>query len=38
MHVLATNANRITREVRLCLLALRVAIIGLVLAPLGRGG
>lgn len=38
MSVLATNANRISREVRLRLLALRVAIIGLVLAPQGRYG
>ena len=38
MQPFATSANRITLEVRLLLLALRVAIIGLVLAPLGRGG
>jgi hypothetical protein len=35
---LSSNANRITGEVRLLLLALTVAILGLVLAPLGRVG
>jgi len=38
MQPLAANANRVTSEVRLRLLALSVAILGLVLAPLGRVG
>ena len=33
MQLLPTNASRIAREVRLLLLALRLAITGLVLAP-----
>jgi hypothetical protein len=37
--VLAANSNRMTREGRLLpLLVLSVAIYGLVLVPLGRGG
>lgn len=39
MTLLASNPNRMTREERLLpLLALSVAIYGLVLAPLRRGG
>jgi hypothetical protein len=38
MQLSSTNAIRITWEVRLLLLALTVAILGLVLAPLGRVG
>ena len=38
MNPLASNANRIGREERLRLLALSVAILGLVLAPLGFSG
>ena len=38
MNPSATNANRIGREERLRLLALSVAILGLVLAPLGFSG
>jgi len=38
MSPLASNANRVLGEVRLRLLALSVAILGLVLAPLGRTG
>ncbi len=39
MLTLASNPNQIAREERLLpLLALSVAIYGLVLAPLGRGG
>ena len=38
MTLLAANASQMIREVRLRLLALTVAILGLVLAPLGRGG
>jgi len=38
MNPLALNANRIGREERLRLLALSVAILGLVLAPLGFSG
>ena len=38
MNPAASNANRIGREVRLRLLALSVAILGLVLAPTGFSG
>jgi len=38
MQPLVPNAMRVTLEVRLRLLALSVAILGLVLAPLGRVG
>jgi len=38
MQVAVSNASRIVSEVRLRLLALTVAILGLVLAPLGRVG
>jgi hypothetical protein len=39
MPLLVSNPNRLTREAGLLpLLVLSVAIIGLVLAPLGRGG
>jgi hypothetical protein len=38
MQALAANAGRIISEVRLRLLALTVAILGLVLAPLGSVG
>jgi hypothetical protein len=38
MNPLASNANRVGLEVRLRLLALSVAILGLVLAPLGFSG
>ena len=38
MNPLAPNANRIGLEARLRLLALTVAILGLVLAPLGFSG
>ena len=38
MNPFAANANRIGREVRLRLLALSVAILGLVLAPTGFSG
>lgn len=38
MQRVRSSANRITSEVRLRLLALMVAILGLVLAPLGRVG
>jgi len=38
MNPSAPNANRIGREERLRLLALSVAIVGLVLAPLGFSG
>jgi len=38
MKVIASNLNRITNEVRLRLLALITATLGLVLAPLGRVG
>jgi len=38
MNSLASNANRVGLEVRLRLLALSVAILGLVLAPLGFSG
>jgi len=38
MNPLVPNANRIGREARLRLLALSVAILGLVLAPLGFSG
>ena len=38
MQRAASSANRTTSEVRLRLLALTVAILGLVLAPLGRVG
>ena len=35
---MVSNANQVISEVRLPLLALTVAILGLVLAPLGRVG
>jgi hypothetical protein len=38
MQALAGNAGRVISEVRLRLLALTVAILGLVLAPLGSVG
>jgi hypothetical protein len=38
MQALAANASRVISEVRLRLLALTVAILGLVLAPLGSVG
>ena len=38
MQTVALNANQVLCEVRLRLLALSMAIIGLVLAPLGRIG
>lgn len=38
MRPVAPNTSRVISEVRLCLLALTVAIPGLVLAPLGRVG
>lgn len=38
MQDLAANAGRVISEVRLRLLALTVAILGLVLAPLGSVG
>jgi hypothetical protein len=38
MQPIASNASRVSSEVRLRLLALSVAILGLVLAPLGRIG
>jgi hypothetical protein len=38
MQALAANAGRVISEVRLRLLALTVAILGLVLAPLGSVG
>ena len=38
MQSQTSNANRVLSEVRLRLLALSVAILGLVLAPLGRVG
>jgi len=38
MQSQASNANRVLCEVRLRPLALSVAILGLVLAPLGRVG
>lgn len=38
MQLLTIDANRTEREVRLRILALSVAILGLVLAPLGVSG
>jgi hypothetical protein len=38
MRTLAPNSMRVTLEVRVRLLALSVAILGLVLAPLGSVG
>ncbi len=38
MKPMASNAKRVIREVRLRLLALTVAILGLVLSPQGRVG
>jgi hypothetical protein len=38
MHAVALTADQVLCEVRLRLLALSMAIIGLVLAPLGRVG
>jgi len=38
MQAATSNTNRIVSEVRLRVLALTVAILGLVLAPLGRIG
>jgi len=38
MQAVVSNAHRVLSDLRLCLLALTTAILGLVLAPLGRVG